>query len=570
MAAEHLDEACPIPPGDYARLITDTIDTFTHRLQARLGAEEIPLPDVPSDEAVLPPEHENTCDIDGYASRDDDFVATPTHTFEYGAGPIEGLRFEDLSQTRPPRKLPITMKLFTSMREDYRTVSDELVILEAEIRAGSGPAVRAARDRLLHMRRRVDADRPHRDAVTKVIEQWTKADAAYDDMLLTVERARTRLHSLLTSPASSELDIASAQADLAFHTDRLPGKPPGEPYQRLFDHASEARQKAAEGRLVTEQDIATAGAEAQWADEAACDRLRNRREALRTKISRAERDIASAFLVAKTAAAETLEVLFQSARSEIGLLRTARYLDVKRTPLTIPESALAGHNPRIATRLNALATQPYRLSYTRADSTDPDTVAALRTLRIAANSTDRKVLWLSNTEDDAANARVAELADFATTIDHEDLAEQLWVAGSGAIVVIDNPAATNLDQLALTTDYIMRTRAGARVVLLDPANGNYGPSSAALRLLAITLPWASALSELPADAHRRAPTPAVTQAEQLGHTCLTEPWRQLLTEYGTSTRAMRTAHQLRLALRWNAHTHSRSKSDQSLELGFDD
>ena len=42
---------------------------------------------------------------------------------------------------------------------------------------------------------------------------------------------------------------------------------------------------------------------------------------------------------------------------------------------------------------------PYRLSLVRADSGDRDTAAALYTLRSTANAADRKVLWLSVSDD---------------------------------------------------------------------------------------------------------------------------------------------------------------------------
>jgi hypothetical protein len=219
-----------------------------------------------------------------------------------------------------------------------------------------------------------------------------------------------------------------------------------------------------------------------------------------------------------------------------------------------------------------LAAQPYRLSYARADSTDPDTVAALHTLRAAANASQRKVLWLSVTEDRGTTAHAAELADIITTIDHahEEIAEQLWSLPPNAIVVIDNPAAADPGQLAAITGYITAT--DARAIILDPADGQFGPSTSALRLLARTVPWTTTLTagDTALEDHRGAPTPAITLADRLGRTRLNEPWCQLLTRYDTAARAIRSAHRLHLTLSWHDRSHSRDEPNRSLEAGIDD
>jgi hypothetical protein len=61
----HLDPMRPAAPGDYARLITYTVDAFTHRLAAHLvtTGDQFPLPrgapPDPDDEALFPPEPQN-------------------------------------------------------------------------------------------------------------------------------------------------------------------------------------------------------------------------------------------------------------------------------------------------------------------------------------------------------------------------------------------------------------------------------------------------------------------------------------------------------------------------------
>ena len=378
VAAEHLADASadsdPIPPGDYARLITYTVDAFTHRLQAHLGVDfdDIPTPEDadappdPAEEHLLPPDPEDTYPtIDERAALDDYFDGAPPdpHTFEYPPEEFDGLQFEDLSANRPTPELGITMEKLTTLRDEYRTVCKEITTLDADIRAGNGPAMRAAAEELLRMRHQVDADRPYGHAVTAVMEQWADADADYNDILRMIEHARTQLDTLHAAPDADDLDIASAQADLAFHTRRLPEQPPSLQFQQALAEAQAARTAAAGGhKIVTEHDIVTARGDAERADLAARAALRDRRQALRRELDRADRDVAAAFAAAQTATSDTLETLLDSARSEVELLRAAGHIDFDRTPLAIPDAALAAHEPPTADRLKSLAAQPYPLS----------------------------------------------------------------------------------------------------------------------------------------------------------------------------------------------------------------
>lgn len=424
------------------------------------------------------------------------------------------------------------------------------------------------------MRRRVDADRPYAVAVTAVMEQWVDADADYNDLLHMIDHARTRLDTLLATPGVDELDIASARSEVKFHSCWLSKHPPAQQFQEALAAAQAARITAAGGaaNIVTEHDIVAARAAADRADLAARAALRDRRQMLRRELDRADRAVAAAFAAAQTATSDTLDTLLDSARSEVELLSAAGHLDVDRTPLPIAESALAAHDPAIADRLKALAAQPYRLGYTRADSTDPETVAALYTLRTAANAGQRKVLWLSVTDDAATPARAADLADTITAIDHanQHLTSKQWSLPPGAIVIIDNPAAADPGELAAITGHV--TTADARVIILDPPDAHHGPNTPALRLLADTVPWTTSLTTTdaaPAD-HRLAPTPAVTLADRLGRTRLSDPWRQLLTHYDAAARAVRAAHRRHLALGWHTRSVGIDEPDHTLKTGIDD
>ncbi|BDX31552.1 hypothetical protein TUM20985_20990 [Mycobacterium antarcticum] len=579
LAAEHLadaDDTHSIPPGDYARLITYTVDAFTHRLQAHLGTDirDIPTPEDappdPDDEALFPPDPE-----DPSMAPDTSLLAVDVeaplpgagHVFEYGTGPLDGLRFEDLSTSRPPRELLITRDVFSDLRDEYRTVCDKIAKLDADIPAGHGPAMRAAASDLLRMRRQVEADRPYSHALTDVMEQWSDADRAYSDTLRMIEHARAELDLLLATPDADELDIASARDQVTFYTGLLPEQPPSSEFKQALADAQAARVAAAGGRIITERDITAARGDAERADLATRDELRARRHTLRRQLERAERDIATAFATAQTAATATLDDLLDSARDEVDLLHSAGHVDFNGTSLTIAESSLTKHDSSLAARLKALAAQPYRLSYARADSADPDTIAALQTLRSAANADHRKVLWLSSTEEDATAACDTGVADIAAVLGNDDYAEQLWSLGANAIVIIDDPA--NAEPKRLTTAAGYSTTHDARAIILDPGDGRVGPSTPALRLLAQTTPWTTNLTNTGIEDHLSAPSPAVTLADRLGRTHLNEPWRQVLAQYDTAARAIRSAHRLHLTLTWNARSHSRDATDKTLDAGID-
>ncbi|MCV7047349.1 relaxase domain-containing protein [Mycobacterium frederiksbergense] len=590
VAAEHLADASadsdPIAPGDYARLITYTVDAFTHRLRAHLGVDfdNIPAPDDtdappdPAEEHLLPPDPEDTYPTtDERAPLDDYFDDTPPDPYTFVCPPDEfdGLQFDDLSANRPAPELGITMQKLTILRDEYRTVCKEITTLDADIRAGNGPAMRAVAEELLRMRRQVDADRPYSLAVTAVMEQWADADADYNDILRMIEHARTQLDTLHAAPESDDLDIASAQADLAFHTRRLPEQPPSLQFQQAFAEAQAARTAAAGGhKIVTEHDIVTARGDAERADQAARAALHDRRQALRRELDRADRDLAAAFAAAQTATSDTLETLLDSARAEVELLRAAGRIDFDRTPLAIPDTVLAEHDPAIAHWLKTLAAQPHPLGYTRADVTDPDTAAALCTLRAIANINDRNVLWLSTADEATAPARIAELADTFTTIAqaHQRISDQQWTLPPGTIIVIDDPADADPAHLGRIAHHTARV--GARAIIIDPTS-QHGPSTPALRLLN-ALPWASRLTannQAAENLRLDEPTPAVTLADRLGRTRLSEPWRQLLTEYDTAARAARAAHRRHLSLGWRTPTAGIDEPDHALsagELGFDD
>ena len=585
VAAEHLADAAdadhPIPPGDYARLITYTVDAFTHRLHARFGIDDADLPTPaeaphPDEEALYPPDPESPYPEVDEASPFDDYFDTaalaPDDWLEYAPNEVEGLQFEDFTANRASPELGITMELVNELQQEYRDVSEMLKTLSADIRAGNGPAMRAAAEDVLRMRHQVDADRPYALALAAVMEQWADADAAYNDMLRMVEHARNRLDVLRADPDVDELDLASARQDVTFYTDMLPDQPPALQFQQALADAQAARTAAAGGaKIVTEHDIQAARADAEREDLAARAQLRNRRKELRRELGRAERDVAAAFAAAQTATSETLEQLLDSARAEVELLQVAGDVDLTRTPLDIPAAALDAHDPYTAGQLKALAAQRYRLSVTRADAADHDTAAALYTLRITANAADRKVLWLSATDSAAASARDAELADTITTVSHahQQVSNHQWALPPGAVVVIDDPAAAEPDRLVDIARHA--AAADARVILLEPRTIR-GPSESAMQLLAHSLPWHTTLTVAPTEPSDPLlePVPAVALADRLGRAHLSEPWRHVLAQYDGAARAVRAAHRRHLALAWRTPGPEVDSPEHALGAGIDD
>ncbi|WP_242638536.1 hypothetical protein [Mycolicibacterium sp. S2-37] len=445
------------------------------------------------------------------------------------------------------------MESLSALRDEYRTVHDHIKTLAAEIRAGNGPATRAAAGDLLRMRRQVDADRPHSHAVTAVMEQWADADAAYNDTLRLVEHSRIQLDLLLATPDADELDIITARQTVAFYTGLPPAQPPSLQFQQALADAHAARAAAAGGTIVTENDIAIARGDAERADLAEVAALRQRRRELHRDIERAGRDIATAFAAAQSATSDTLEQLLESARVEVELLKVAGHLNPKSVPLLIPGSALSGLEPQTGDRLKSLAASPYRLAVIGADIEDSETAAALYTLRSAANADDRKVLWLAASESSSAPARDAELADTITTIGHahQQVSEQQWMLPPGAIVVIDDPATAEPDQLIDLARHAVA--ADARGILIDDGTGA-GASSSAVQLLAHSLPWNNTLTTAPSEPTDPLSTsvPAVTLADRLGRKHLSEPWLQLLAQYDAAASAVRSAQRRQLALGWRA------------------
>ena len=187
-------------------------------------------------------------------------------------------------------------------------------------------------------------------------------------------------------------------------------------------------------------------------------------------------------------------------RSEVALLQVAGHIDLERTPLPIPDAALSAHEPHTADRLKSLAALPYRLSVVRADIERPrNRRSALHPAQHRQRQRPESAVALGQPTPAPPQPVQAELADTITTIGHahRQVSEQQWALPPGAIVVIDDPAAAEPDQLADIARHA--ATADARVILLDPATSHGASSSGAAA--AHSLP---AVEHHPDNAHCRA------------------------------------------------------------------
>lgn len=579
LAAEHLADAteetgAPIPLGDYTRLITYTVDAFTHRLRDQHGRDHtlIPMPDEaplsPDDEEQLPPDPDNPLFADHALFNPDDLSQQipDTTTRTYSA---DHLQFEDYTEIRPAPALGTTVENVETLRQEYRKISRTVTELAADIRADNGPARRGADTTVLHLRARIDADRPHALAIAAIVEQWSDADAAYDDAVLLVEHARTQLATLTADPDADPLDIESARAALAFHTALLPAQPPSQHYQQALAQAYTARVQAAGGahNIVTERDIVSTRGAADGTDRAELRTLRDQRTSLSTRIAAAERHVAAAFAAAQTSRDEYLEQLLTAAKTEITLLQAAIILDKERGALTIPDTALTGHPLATATALRTIAALPFTVTPVCADDTT-QTRDAFHTLRAAANAAGRPVLWLSPTQTLADQAAEYDLADAAVTFDqaHVNLTTGTWTLPAGTIVVAHTAGAATPNQL--TELALNAAKSRTHIVLVD--TGTTGPASSAVHLLNTSLPWSATLTHhIDLDTPHATATSAITLAAKLGYGSLNSQWGQLLNHYTNTTYAARAYYRQYLGQGWKLPTIAGGIDEPGIDVGID-
>ncbi len=288
--------------------------------------------------------------------------------------------------------------------------------------------MREAMPHIRELRARADADRPHLIAVQNVNAEWADAEDKYKAAVRQIQWAQKQLEQVRDDPPSDPLDIGSAQAEVRLRRMLLPSTTPAEQFYPALSAAMATPADAAGGadRIVSGDDVDALIAEANTADRRALRQAHIHRKHLYAELDRAERAAAAAFAEAETRSADHVLAQLDALRTELRVLEAAGRCE-QAHPLAIPPTAVAGLPARTADTLTALARLPFTITPVAA-SPGRDTTHALHTLRAAANAAQRKVLWISPTQQQADQARADELADTTATIAaaHQHLTDTTW------------------------------------------------------------------------------------------------------------------------------------------------
>ncbi len=566
LAAEQLTDADPenpIAPYEYARLITYTVDLFagahTEHTHPDIPTPEHP-PLSPEDEEQLPPDHHHT-------AAEPPTADAVEHRLDQPRDPA----FDDLSQTRPAPALKPALANVYALRDEHHQLGEHIAALHNQVNNFDYPSVRAAAEEIRALRARADADRPYLLAVQNAIAEWSDAEEDYDATLRHIDWARTRLDALTATPGAGPLDIAAAQADLELRTMALPRTPPAERFMPALTAAMAARADAAGGadKIISGDDVDTRLGELRDTDRRALLQARAQRQQLRTELQRAEATAAAAFAAAETRGAQHITEQLDDLRTELRVLRLAGLYDTQR-PLRIPAASLSTPPTPIDTALQAMAELPFTLTPVRT-TPGPTTTRAMRTLRAAANTADRKVLWCSPTQSQADQARGDELADAATAVAeaHRRFSDHQWQLPPGSLLIVDDAASAQPDLIADLAEHAATAQSG--LILLDTGRRAWPPAPSArlLALLHTELPWATTLDAQSAETST-APDldPVLTQTGRLNHDLLTPEMREAL-QRRERLRAHNTATYRRhlTATRIRQRGHDRG-NDRDTGIGF--
>ena len=550
VAAEHLRDADPdeqLRPDEYARLLTYSIDLFTteHPFSHDIPVPAEPPPSPEEDEELRhrypDPQHPDTeadtlLDALGFTTDTPPAPAREliepdplgTHYDDLG-----GLDFDDLPTQRPATPpLQPALDDVHALRAQEQQARDRLAQLQVGIDESNGPAVRAAMPRIGRLRRRAAADRPYRSRIEDIFAQWADAEQHYDDMQTQIRWAQTQAERLRAEGAD-ELDIVSAEAEARFLREHLPPTP-AERFYDTLTAAVAARAEAAGGaeHIVTDEDVDTVIAQATQADSQALHTARTRLQRVSERLARAEAAAAAAFAAAETHSADHVLDRMDALRTELAVLEAAGDLQLHRQ-LTLPPTATDHLPDPTAGAVTSLAASPFTVTPVHAGDTAV-ALEAMQVLHAAAAARERKVLWCTNTGEDAENARAADVADTITDLAtaHRRLTEGDWTLPTGTLVVVDHASAADPSVIADLAGHAQRSEAS--LILLDPGETRWppAPSAALLKLLHEDLPWAVTLSVNDSTPRRRSPQPdldpVLDQAERLDDQLHTDELREAL------------------------------------------
>ena len=501
----------------------------------------------------------------------------PLDEIAHSADELGALDFADLPRQRvEPPPLPDALLNVHALRTQYQQARTDYAQLRDRARIGDGPAMREAGPHITAQRIRADADRPYLLAVQDVVAQWADAEDDYAGVVASVEWAREQLDELQAQPDADPDDITSAKLDLRWRTMQLPAITPAERFQPALHEALAARAAAAGGaeHIISGDDVDKLIADVMGEDDRAVAAARQRCTDLRRDLDRAELTTAAAFAAAEIRSAEHIAAQLDELDTELRVLHAAsRYQPPRALPIS--PSAVADLPPAAATALISTAALPFAVTVVDAPPS-PERSAALHTLCNAATAADRKLLWCSPTQQQAASAVADELTDTATTVaeTHADITNGKVTMTPGSLLIVDHAAAADPAILADLAEHAATNQSG--LILLDTTGQTWPPqpSQQLLRLLHAELPWTTTLTARTSpDVITRATPPdlesAVAQSRRLHPSLLDDRLQASLTRADQLHTTIHAAYRRHLDATW-LRQRGRNTSQQSPEIGIND
>lgn len=540
VAYDHLrdadDNTTPIPPHQYARLLTYSIDLFTG--EHPYDHIDIPVPDQPPlsaeeqeelahldpEQAPIIPTNARPQHISddalleklglGYGGNlitPDFYDELPPDPLEHTtfSDPAEQLAFEDMLTVRPlARPIANVVADVIALRGQYHAARQALHHQQALVLAGDGPSMRAAQPVLRQLRARAERDRPHMLAVQDVMARWADAEQHYEAAAAYLHHERARLAQLRADPAAEDLDIESARGAIKLALMHLPSRTPAEQFHAELTEALRLRADAANGaeHIVTAEEVEAARLRAQDEDLAALNAARAECARLANALDHAESATAKAFAQAETRNAEHIHQHLDALLTEIDMLTTCGDYRLDRG-FTIPADHADALPDHTANRLDALARSGFTV--TPVHAAGDAALDALHVLHTAAQRAQQPVLWASPDPHRAARIAGPDLADTVPTLDtlHRRIAAQADKLDHQTTIVIDRASHAEPEVLADLAEHAANS--GARLLLIDDDDHRWPPAPSAplLQLLHRDLPWSITLTTDSPTPARRAPQP---------------------------------------------------------------
>jgi conjugative relaxase-like TrwC/TraI family protein len=582
---EHHD--LPLRPDEYAQLLTYSVDLFAS--DNPYDHYDIPVPaDAPltpeEDEALrhLVPDPDNPIHVLsddamlemlglGYGGADiPPFLGgeLPPDPLDYDTySDDDHLTFEDLLTHRPlTRPVAPAVANVMALRAEHHAAVEDFLDLKHQIANLQGPAVIAAADDLLALRRRAEQDRPYMLAVQDVMARWSDAEAHYEMALSYVQHSREQLAALQANPQADPLDVASARAGVRLAMLTLPDITPAERFRDELSDALARRAAAAGGadQIVTDDDVEAARERVIGDDFAALAAARARRDRLGKDLARAETAAALAFAEAETRSADHILDHIEDLHTELDMLRAAGDYHLERG-FTIPAAATK-HLPELTARtIIATAQSGFTVTALHAE----DRAAALAALDVythAAAANEHEIIWCSPSDSsaDRPHDTAVSLADI-----HRQIVQGQRELTASTTILVDRAGQADPAILTDLAEHAAEQR--ARLLLVDGTDHGWPPAPSAplLKLLQQDLPWSGVLSIDTATPARRVHQPdrdpVLEQADRCNPDILPAEITEALHERRTLRTTAATSHRVHTEIWRQLNTTPGHQHDTSIE-----